>query len=552
MISQTAERPKLRRKPQSISAETLSERQEIEQLAAEDHLKADHVELIALGNLVRHPLNRHVDPNDPDVIALAHSMSEHGQLEPLRVRRISSDKGQAKYQIISGERRYTALLAMGTFAARCIVVDADDGKALAEVAVANSHRKDLDPIERAELMQLLMKPVADGGSGYSLEQAGHVFGLTSESGCKNALRMLRLPESIRKLVRDGTLPERIARSLVPYTVAPSVMKEIEEQFTSRHYDTSETIAEVWTDPQAYFITSAIDDNTRPISPDVKRRFEYPLGEHACLFDWEQHAEQLQIVDLPYRMGWGQNGKIEQRKFALNVKLWDKLQLPLVKQLHEDSKSKGSKGTKSQAGNKTKATATAKLSPAQLKAEAKRKAAEADKRLKTFTADWSHRFLRCAIAGRSSKDELVAATIAWLTSAVDAQWRLRALAEATLIECQHTAAKGHNVIDQLSVVSKMKRQRGDEAFDLMNTYWRLILWPVSKLINDKAKPHHAVVPAGKLPDRIPGLCAGAVEQLAEIAGVSIETAWNAGATDGTDERRLISVWLCRQGSTARTA
>ncbi len=43
---------------------------------------------------------------------------------------------------------------------------------------------------------------------------------------------------------------------------------------------------------------------------------------------------------------------------------------------------------------------------------------------------------------------------------------------------------------------------------------------------------------------PGLPHGGVEQLAALADVSVETAWNNGVIDGSDERRLISVWLCR--------
>ncbi len=102
--------------------------------------------------------------------------------------------------------------------------------------------------------------------------------------CKNALRMLKLPESIRGLVRDGTLPERVARSLVPYTVAPAVMKAVEQVLCDpKHYDHDDMKAALWGGQQPYTVREAIDEHTRPISEDLKRHFQYPLGSHpVCL------------------------------------------------------------------------------------------------------------------------------------------------------------------------------------------------------------------------------------------------------------------------------
>ncbi len=154
------------------------------------------VVVIPLAQLERHPLNRIIDTGSEEIQKLAASIAEHGQLEPMRVRPI----GQGRYQIISGERRYHALTIARSYGAKCIVVATDDATALKEVAAANSNRQDLNPVERGELMQLLMKPIADGGSGLTLLEAGAIFGLTSESGCKNALRLMKLPRRILDLV----------------------------------------------------------------------------------------------------------------------------------------------------------------------------------------------------------------------------------------------------------------------------------------------------------------------------------------------------------------
>ncbi len=122
---------------------------ELQQMHAEREHDERQVRLIPLTQLERHPHNRVIDPADPSIVALADSMIQNGQLDPLRVRQLAD----ARYQIISGERRFTALRQTDIKTARCIVVNIDDAAALREVAVANSNREDLNPVQRAELMQ---------------------------------------------------------------------------------------------------------------------------------------------------------------------------------------------------------------------------------------------------------------------------------------------------------------------------------------------------------------------------------------------------------------
>ena len=391
-----------------------------------------------------------------------------------------------------------------------------------------------------------MRSVTDGGGGMTRDQAGHVFGLTSESGCKNALRLLQLPDSIKQLIIAGEIPERAARALVPYAAAPAVMNAIAEELASP--DKFEFLAHLASGEQPWAIDQAISEYTRPISSDLNFQHPYPAGAQPCLFDWGRHESELQIVDLPAIVGFDSKtrpDKIESRRFALNTKLWDKLQSPLLRDAEEARKKRN--------GSTTKGAATAasdkKPTPAQVKVEEKRRAAEADRRLDTFTLDWTQRLLRCAIAGRSHEDDLVAKTIGWLTSCCMCGMgvSLRYHADAALAECQLPMPKGHGMVDQLAVIGKLPKKLSAESaqkpFDLLNAYWRLILWPVTTLIGDGASKSR-MTPAGELPDRLIGINAGEVFSLAAIAGVSVETAWKAGATESSDERRLIAVWLCR--------
>ena len=498
--------------------------------------------VIPLADLVRHPRNRTIDPTSPDILELSNSIAEHGQLDPLRVRSM----GNGKYQIIGGERRYHALTLAGSYGARCEIVHCDESTALAEVAAANSHRKDLDPIERAELMQSLMLPISEGGSGMSLVEAGAVFGLRSESGAKNALRLLKLPAKIRKLLTSGDLPERVVRTLIPYAVAPAVIDQIADELNDKSdWIRSEAIASLLScDGQPPFISEAITQHARPIDPDVKHPHGYPLGEHPCLFDWKEHETKLQIVDLPTELRDERNKyTIEPRKFALNTKLWDKLQLPLVQKLAEEGKKKS---------GKKKASATQsekKLTPAQ---EAQRKAQEAHERLDRFSIDWLCRLLRCSLAAHSSDDGVVVLTLPWIVAHCD-RWELADMHEQAMLLCGISPKKEAKAISAsertLDLLPHVTKAGLDARYDVLCAFWRILLWPVSTLIGEHAK-RSKLAPAGTLPDGMPKLGSWPAEELEHVTAIcslyklTLETAWREGGTDDSDQRRLISVWLCR--------
>ncbi len=95
--------------------------------------------------------------------------------------------------------------------------------------LGNAERQDLSAIERAELLLTMIN------HGMDRAEAGRMFGLDSESGIKNTLRLLKLPESIRKLVQSGELPARAARVLVPWAEATVILDELAKDRDSWRY-----------------------------------------------------------------------------------------------------------------------------------------------------------------------------------------------------------------------------------------------------------------------------------------------------------------------------
>jgi ParB family chromosome partitioning protein len=134
---------------------------------------------------------------------LAASIREHGVVEPILVRR----DGQ-RYRIVAGERRWRAAQRAGLQEIPAIVRDASDKEAFELALVENVQRADLNAVEEAEAYQML---VAE--HDLTQEQVAQRVG-KDRSTIANALRLLRLPEEVRDLVREGRLEMGHARALL--------------------------------------------------------------------------------------------------------------------------------------------------------------------------------------------------------------------------------------------------------------------------------------------------------------------------------------------------
>lgn len=146
---------------------------------------------------------KHFD--EASLAELAESIREHGIIQPLTVRKLSS----GYYQIIAGERRWRAARLAGLQEVPVIVIEADDRKAAELAMIENLQREDLNPMEEAAGFQSLIETYH-----MTQEEAARRVG-KSRSAVTNALRLLGLAPSVRKLVEEGQLSAGHARALLP-------------------------------------------------------------------------------------------------------------------------------------------------------------------------------------------------------------------------------------------------------------------------------------------------------------------------------------------------
>ena len=134
---------------------------------------------------------------------LAQSIRQHGILQPLSVRRVG-----LTYELIAGERRLRAAKLAGLTEIPCIIMNMDDKESGMTAMVENLQRQDLDFIEEARGISLLMEQ-------WNMSQEGiaRVMG-KSQSAVANKLRILKHSPQVLEALRAGELTERHGRALL--------------------------------------------------------------------------------------------------------------------------------------------------------------------------------------------------------------------------------------------------------------------------------------------------------------------------------------------------
>lgn len=160
---------------------------------------------------------------------LADSISQHGVLQPLLVRPLSD----GSYQLVAGERRWRASRMAGLTEVPAVVREMSDSEAMELALIENLQREDLNPIEEAQGLQLLIDTY-----GLTQDEAAAKVG-KSRPAIANTLRLLNLPESLAELVKSGKLSAGHARTLLPLG-NPKLMLETAELCIEKDLSVRET------------------------------------------------------------------------------------------------------------------------------------------------------------------------------------------------------------------------------------------------------------------------------------------------------------------------
>jgi len=175
----------------------------------------------ALAQGVREVLVAAIAPNprqprhkmNPDALrGLADSIKEHGLIQPLIVTPAPDSTELApRYQLIAGERRWSAAKLAGLERVPVIVRGATPQEMLELALVENIQRADLNPLEEAAAYRSLMDDF-----GLTQEQVAAKVG-KNRTTVANALRLLKLPPDIQTALADESITEGHARAILTVT-----------------------------------------------------------------------------------------------------------------------------------------------------------------------------------------------------------------------------------------------------------------------------------------------------------------------------------------------
>ena len=152
---------------------------------------------------------------------LADSIREHGLIQPLIVTSIQDPTADAQYQIIAGERRWEAAKIAGLTRVPVIVKETTPQEMLELALVENIQRADLNPLEEAAAYRQLMDDF-----GLTQEQVAEKVG-KSRATVANSVRLLRLPDEIKRALAEGQISEGHARALLALNKEADQLKILE-------------------------------------------------------------------------------------------------------------------------------------------------------------------------------------------------------------------------------------------------------------------------------------------------------------------------------------
>ncbi len=180
----------------------------IESLFTENSLEeinTSSVEKVKLVDIVPNKDQPRKKFNEAALKELSDSISQHGVIQPLLVRPLSG----GTYQLVAGERRWRASRMAGIKEVPVVIKELTDEEASVLSMIENLQREDLNAIEEADGIKYLMTKY-----GLTQEEVSEKVG-KSRSAVANALRLLKLPETVSEYVKDNIISAGHAKALLP-------------------------------------------------------------------------------------------------------------------------------------------------------------------------------------------------------------------------------------------------------------------------------------------------------------------------------------------------
>ncbi len=190
--------------------------------------------MLPIEEIYPNPLQPRKEFDEAELLELSQSIAANGLLQPITVR-----KREFGYELVSGERRLRACRLNQCEKIPAIIVEISDDRSGLLALIENIQRKDLNFLEEAIAIRMLMVE-------YDMTQAEVSKKLGRSQPCiANKLRLLQLPDAVQQMALEFGLNERQTRALLRLK-EQNLMEKAISVIAKKHLNAEETDAYIET------------------------------------------------------------------------------------------------------------------------------------------------------------------------------------------------------------------------------------------------------------------------------------------------------------------
>jgi ParB family chromosome partitioning protein len=228
--------------------------------------KKGDLQQLPIDSLQRGKYQPRRDMNPEALEELANSIRTQGVIQPIVVRHLLG----GRYEIVAGERRWRAAQLAGLKEIPAVIKDIPDQAAIAIALIENIQRENLNPIEEAMALQRLLEEFS-----MTHQQVAEAVG-KSRATVTNLLRLLALPDEVKKLLEHGDLEMGHARALLALPMERQL--EAAKMIASKGLSVreAEALVRLLQLPRAAGHKQAVDPDVRRLQQDLSTRIKLPV------------------------------------------------------------------------------------------------------------------------------------------------------------------------------------------------------------------------------------------------------------------------------------
>ncbi|HKP94932.1 MAG TPA: ParB/RepB/Spo0J family partition protein [Fibrobacteria bacterium] len=228
---------------------------------------------IEISKITPNPFQPRTEFGPEEIQELANSIREKGLLQPILLR-----KHHEGYQIVAGERRFRAMQLLGRTLIPALVREQLSDRDMMEMAlIENIQRVQLNAIEEAMAFEQLINTC-----GITHDELAQKLG-KSRSAITNTLRLLKLDDDLKVMIKEGKLTAGHGRALLQ--TDPKKRAKLAQKIVDDHLNVRRAEKSGGRGREARGREARLGDAAKPLNPNAQaflEKLRFLLGTKVTL------------------------------------------------------------------------------------------------------------------------------------------------------------------------------------------------------------------------------------------------------------------------------